>query len=98
MNKISVNGRYQVGKALFNADVTWVGDRDAVSFATDANGNAINTLDSYTLVNLAGHYDLTERLQLYCRIDNLLDEDYEEAWSFATPGVSAYAGIKVTFL
>jgi outer membrane cobalamin receptor len=31
------------------------------------------------------------------KIDNLLDEDYEEAFGFSTPGISIRGGITVNF-
>jgi vitamin B12 transporter len=36
-------------------------------------------------------------VQFYGRIDNLFDENYEESWSYATPGLSGHAGVKFTF-
>lgn len=97
MHKISLGAQYRYKKALFNLDLRWVDDRDASSFAKDLNGNPVETLDSYTLVNISASYDLNDTVQVYGRIDNLFDEEYEEAWSYATPGLSGYAGIKMTF-
>jgi len=36
-------------------------------------------------------------LRIYARVDNLLDEHYEEAWSYATAGQSFYAGARLNF-
>ncbi len=55
------------------------------------------TLDEYFLVNVGADYQVTDNLQLFGRIENLLDQDYEEIFSFNTPGINAYAGLKVTF-
>ena len=46
------------------------------------------------MVNVAARYDLTDMIQIYGRIDNLFDEEYEESWSYATPGLSGYLGLK----
>lgn len=54
-------------------------------------------MPSYTLVNLAGSYDVTKNLQLFGRVDNLLDREYEEVYGYGTPGIGAYAGVKVSF-
>ncbi|MBC8316478.1 MAG: TonB-dependent receptor [Desulfobulbaceae bacterium] len=97
MHKISLGTQYRYKKALFNCDIRWVDERDTSSFETDLNGNPVETLDSYTLVNIAASYDLNETVQLQARIDNFFDEEYEEVWSYATPGFSGYAGIKMTF-
>ncbi|MBU0485293.1 MAG: TonB-dependent receptor [Proteobacteria bacterium] len=89
MNKIFFDARYRIGeKASISMDLNWAGERDCITTAP------VETLDSYTVVNLATTYDLTEQIQFYGRVDNLFDEKYEEAWSYATPGLSAYVGMK----
>lgn len=54
-------------------------------------------LGSYTLVNLTGSYKITDKLSLYGRVENLLDKDYEDVFSFQTPGVSGIVGLNMTF-
>lgn len=54
-------------------------------------------LDDYTLFNATLSYDLTNKVQLYLRADNLTDEDYETAGGYNTPGRSAYLGLKASF-
>ncbi len=54
-------------------------------------------LDDYTLLRLAGTYRLTEHLQVFGRIENALNEQYEELFSFATPGRAAYVGVRASF-
>jgi len=51
-------------------------------------------LSSYRLVSLAANMRLTERVELFGRIENLLDEDYEDVLGFATPGLGAYIGLR----
>ena len=95
LNKGSLNVRYRfLQKGLVNLDIIWVDDRDSIAYAYDLNGNQITTLDSYTLVNVSARYDFTDAIQIYGRIDNLFDEEYEESWSYATPGLSGYLGLK----
>jgi vitamin B12 transporter len=88
-------------KLKLNADVYWVGERETSRseylVPQDINGNIVEVLDDYFLVNIAANYDLTDALRIYARVDNLLDEHYEEAWSYATPGQSFYVGAKFTF-
>ncbi|HIJ57340.1 MAG TPA: TonB-dependent receptor [Deltaproteobacteria bacterium] len=97
-NKVSLNARYRfLEKGTVNLDVYWVDERKTISSAKDVNGNRVEELDAYTLVNVSAHYDLFEWMQVYGRIDNLFDEFYEEAWSFATPGISAFGGVKFSF-
>ncbi|MEA3363280.1 MAG: TonB-dependent receptor, partial [Thermodesulfobacteriota bacterium] len=55
------------------------------------------TLDDYILVNLAASHQITDNLKGFVRVDNLFDEDYEEAAGYGTAGLSGYAGIKLSF-
>ncbi len=55
------------------------------------------TLSSYTLVNLGLDWKFSDSTQLYGRIENLLDADYEEVYTYATPGRAAYAGVRLKF-
>jgi vitamin B12 transporter len=54
-------------------------------------------LSSYTLVNLDGDFRLTDKMQIYARIENLLDETYEEVFTFRAPGRAEYAGVRFSF-
>ncbi len=52
------------------------------------------TLDSYVLVNASGSYDFSDKWSLYGRVDNLLDQQYEEIRGYGVPALSGYAGIQ----
>jgi len=53
-------------------------------------------LTSYTVVRLALTFRITDRIEVFGRIENALDEKYQEALSYATPRRSAYGGGGVT--
>ena len=53
------------------------------------------SLASYTLVTLAAHYDITRTLSLYGRVENALDESYEDVYGFNTPGMAGYVGLRL---
>ena len=96
-NKIGLLASWKViPKLTLNTKMDWVGMRKEV-YAYDLNGNPVTSLDSYFLANVSASYKLNPHVELYGRIDNVLDTWYEEAWAYATPGRSAYAGIKVNF-
>jgi vitamin B12 transporter len=54
-------------------------------------------LDSYTLVNFGGDFKVTEKVQVYARVENLFDEKYEEVFTFRTPGRAEYTGVRFSF-
>jgi len=62
-----------------------------------AFSSEILTLNAYTLVGLNAAYNVDDHFTLTLRGDNLLDEDYQEVFGFASPGRAVYAGLKANF-
>jgi vitamin B12 transporter len=95
--------------ASFNADYRFLDKKANVDLGVVFNGRQADTaytpsystyrvaLGSYTLVNLAGGYRLTDSVELTARIENLFDARYEEVYTYGTPGRTAYAGLRMTF-
>jgi vitamin B12 transporter len=54
-------------------------------------------MPSYTLVNLAASYEVTQWLQVFGRVDNLTDQNYQSIYQYGEPGIGIYGGIKATF-
>lgn len=95
-NKYQLNARYGfIEKGMVNLDIRYLDKRRDTAYAKDSDGHAVDYLGAYTLVNLTLSYNLTKHMEIYGRIDNLFDEYYEECWSYATAGLSGYAGLKV---
>lgn len=55
------------------------------------------TLEDYTLVNFNARVKLTDSLAAFARVENLLGEDYEQVFSFVSPGRSAVVGVEARF-
>jgi vitamin B12 transporter len=53
------------------------------------------SLQEFVLVNLNAEYKITPTISIFGRVENALNEDYEEIFSFATPGRAAYGGVRV---
>lgn len=53
-------------------------------------------LPSFTLVTLAGAYNVDKSVQLFARIENLLNQDYEEVWSAQSPGIGIFGGVRLS--
>lgn len=58
---------------------------------------AMNKVGDYTLFHASARYALTDRVDLFVRVENLMDEDYETAGGFNTSGRAAYAGLRASF-
>jgi len=71
--------------------------RAILSDDTDFSTYAPVTLDSYTLVGLTASCRIKEKFDVFCRVDNLFDEDYTQAYGYGTPGISAHFGTKISF-
>ncbi len=71
-------------------DIRRVGD----SF-DDAGNN--NELDGYTLVTLRARTEITDGFELYGRLENIFDEQYQTAAGFATPGFGGFIGVRAKF-
>ena len=52
-------------------------------------------LPSYTLINLRGEYQLAKGFHAFARVENLLDREYEEVFSFRAPRAAVYGGLRV---
>jgi vitamin B12 transporter len=61
--------------------------------------NASNTrkLDGYVLVDLRAAFPVTHNIELYGRIENLFNEQYETSFRYGTPRRAAYAGVRLAF-
>ncbi len=52
-------------------------------------------VDGYTLWNAAAEYRLTPHLGFTARLENILDQAYEEVFGFGAAGFSAYVGVRI---
>ncbi len=76
-------------KLQLNANVQYGGKQ------TDTAYPNIVTLADYTLVNLNANYSATEQLDIYMRLDNVLDDQYEEVFSYQALGFGASVGLRL---
>ena len=79
-----------------NVAIRRVGDSTDLAFTDPSYVPVRATLDGYTLVQLAADWEVSDRLQLYGRVENALDERYEQVFSFVSPGRSAVIGARLT--
>ena len=58
---------------------------------TDNNG----LVADWIRVDLRSAYQLTDEVELFGRVENLFDEQYQDILGFGTPGLSGFIGIRV---
>ena len=96
----SVNGdwRFHGGDADLNVNLTYVGDRSDVFFeVAPPFGTQIVTLDGYYLAGVAFSYQLAPQVRTHVRVDNLLNDNYEDVYGYNTPRRGLYAGVGLSF-
>lgn len=64
---------------------------------TDQVAGSVIDMPDYTVVNVSASYDVTDTLQGYVRVENLMDEDYETIKGFNTGGRQMFAGVRASF-
>ena len=93
----SLTATTRIGAATLHAGLLYNGEREDTDFrdyyVAFLPGRV--TLDEYVTARLAAAYRLSPRLELTGRVENIFDSDYQEAFSYAAPGLSAYAGLRL---
>ena len=91
----SVNVNYAIlaGRVNVNVGAVYNGEQEDSEFASSTPRSRL-TLDDYVLVNAAATVDVNDRLQVFLRGENLLDEEYMEVFGYRSPGAAAYAGVR----
>jgi len=75
-------------------------DRLSLSLGLNYNGeeeDTVNTLDDFFLVNLRGAYALSSQLEVFARVENVTDADYQDNFGFGTAPLSAFGGVRARF-
>lgn len=81
-------------RAVVDLHLSHTGEREDDTFLPPFFAPARVTLDPYTLVGVSARYRVAPSCTLLGRIENMLDDDYQEVFGFETEGVSAYLGVK----
>ncbi len=78
--------------------ISWTDDAQRKNITTSASFVGFRTdfgnipLDHYVLLNVAGWYQMTSQWRWLGRIDNLLDQKYDEIFGYQNPGASLFVG------
>lgn len=90
-NSINVSVDYDWAFGLkTGATISHVGS----SFDNTSNSRSV---EGYVLVDLRAAMPVTDNIEVYGRIENLFDEEYETIFRFGTPGRSAFAGVRLSY-
>jgi len=96
--RIDVNYTFDNGRANLNLAAVYNGAMTDNAFeAAFPFGSQVVTLEDYWLLTAAASYQLQPGVEVYGRVENLLDQHYEEVFGYNTAGISAYAGMRFTY-
>ena len=89
----SLAAAVQLPAAELALTANYVGERRDIDFGSFPQRDV--TLDDYVLATLSAEVPLTDRIGLTGRVENLLDEDYQDVFGFETQGIGAHAGVRL---
>lgn len=94
----SANLAWQVRSNLqLNTNIQFTGDQTDVYFPPFPEPSQVVVMDSHTLVNLTLNYQASKDLDLYLKVENTLDEEYEEVFGYQTLGRGTTIGMRYDF-
>jgi vitamin B12 transporter len=84
---------YRAGGFTLGGSAALVGNRRDTDF--DLFPAQSVTLESYVLVSSRIAYEVSENIEIFGRVNNLLNEEYQDVVGYNTPGLAAYAGLRL---
>jgi vitamin B12 transporter len=83
----------EAGRFGWSTSVAYVGARTDNDF--DLFPSPTVRLGAYALASARIAYRLLPRLEVYARVENAFDDDYQDVIGYNTPGRTVYAGLRV---
>lgn len=95
--RADLNWAFMGGRGNFNVAAIYNGRMTDFAFDARTFDRSVVTLDAYWLVTVGASYKVTQTMELYGRLENAFDQNYQEVFGFETPGFAAYGGVKFTY-
>ncbi|MGS2722988.1 TonB-dependent receptor plug domain-containing protein [Porticoccus sp. GXU_MW_L64] len=84
---LGVTGQWFEQALRVSANIRWV---------RDVEDGAVQ-LEDYQVLDFTANYQLSDKLGLYVRAENALDETYQEVATFNSSGAAYYGGVRFSF-
>lgn len=93
-------------KNLLNAGLSWYGLDHKLAVhgfyrisrnSYDGSGDVMFKLDDFEVLDLSLNYSVNDKLTVYGRVENALDERYYEIRGYNTAHAAAYVGVRLAF-
>ena len=93
----TLSANYSWSRANLDLSVTYTGDQEDFFFPPYPPFQERVDLDSFLIATLTGSYRLNDNVELTFRLDNALNEGYEEVFGYSSPGFAAYGGVRLAW-
>lgn len=92
IGSVDLDYRFMGDKAFVGLGVDFHGEQQDTDFGTFSQ----LTLPGYALLRVSGSYDIAPGIALTARVENALDESYEEVVGYRARGLGVFAGIRAS--
>lgn len=94
---INLNVAFAGGRGNLNVNWSHTGAQHDLFFPPAPPFVEDVTLEPFDLVAVSGSWQWLPNVSLFARVENALDDDYEEIFGFRSSGIGAFGGIRVSF-
>ncbi len=89
----NLNYRFLDDRGRVNLNVDYTGGQADIDFSPPTYNTEV-CLDAFTLVSLVASFEVIDKLEVYVRGENLLDEEYQEVFGYAGNSRAGYLGLR----
>ena len=94
---LNVSRSFYAGRLSLDLGIDYNGKQNDIQFSNYFMDKKYVTLDDFFLLDVAASYKITENFSVIGRVENLLNEDYEEVFGFSEAGIGAFIGFRSEF-
>jgi vitamin B12 transporter len=87
---------YGITDLHLGLNAEYVGSRTDMKFNPDFSKSDVET-GEYTLLNITANYSLNKEIEVYAKIINLTDVEYQTVYGYAASPRAVYAGVRAKF-
>ena len=95
--RVDLNYAFDAGRGNFNVAAIYNGKMLDTGFNLSTFVSEPVPLDAYWLVNVAASYEISPGVALYGRVENALNQEYQQILGYETAGIAAYAGLRFSY-
>lgn len=93
--RVDLNYSFDAKRGNFNVAAAYNGKSEDIAFRNLDFSQARITLGDYVLVTAAASYELQKGVEVFGRVENALNQHYQEVYGYQTAGAAAYAGMRI---